>query len=394
MSDDSDSVSETTSTSWFGRLGQAFGGIVFGIILVIAACIGLFWNEGNAVKTARSLQEGAGLVQAVSTDKVDAANEGKLIYISGPLSTEGPASDGEFAMKSKGLRLVREVQMYQWKQETEEQSKKNLGGGETTTRTYKYSKEWSAVPVNSGEFHTPKGHENPRMTWRSRDTLAPRIKLGAFAVPDGLMSAFGGEKPLAAGDEQVQAVKTRTEKAVQVVDGVIYVGNPDQPAVGDYKISFREVEQQPASIVARQAGSGLGAYAAKAGRTVELIKAGIVPAAQLFQQAQDENRMITWIIRLVGSVAMFIGFALILRPLSVLADVLPFLGDIVGAGVGVVALLCTVVLAPIMIAIGWFTYRPLVAVIVLVAGGALSFGVVHLLRRRKAQKTGAAAAPA
>ncbi len=228
MSDDADQVSETTTTSWLGRLGQSFAGIIIGIILVLAACVGLFWNEGRAVQTARSLTEGAGLVQPVSADKVDAANEGKLIYINGPLATGGPASDAEFVMKGAGLRLIREVQMYQWKQDTEEQSKKNLGGSETTTKTYKYSKEWSEAPVDSSKFHAPKGHENPKMTWRSRNTLAPKIKLGAFAVPESLMAEFGAPKPLAAGDDQMEAVKRRTDKPVQVVDGVIYVGNPDQ----------------------------------------------------------------------------------------------------------------------------------------------------------------------
>jgi hypothetical protein len=70
-SDDSssnDEVVETTETSWLGRLGQAFAGIIIGLILVIVAGWVLFWNEGRAVTTARSLTEGAGLVQPVAAD--------------------------------------------------------------------------------------------------------------------------------------------------------------------------------------------------------------------------------------------------------------------------------------------------------------------------------------
>lgn len=388
----SDEVTEVTTTSWLQRIGQAFGGIIFGILLIIGTCILLFWNEGRAVQTARSLTEGAGLVQAVAADKVDAANEGKLIYITGPLTTSGPATDGEFGMKSTGVRLIRDAQMYQWKEEVHSDTKKNTGGSETTTKTYKYSKEWSGMPVDSSKFHDVSGHANPQMAWRQREALASKIKLGAFSVPDSLMENFGTQKPLAAGDDQVQVAKKRTDKPVQVVDGVIYIGNPSEPAVGDFKISFREVTQQTASVVARQAESSLGPYRTRAGGNVELISAGTVPATELFKEAQDENRLWTWLIRGGGTVLMLIGFALIFRPLSVLADVLPILGDIVGFGTGLIAMLCTAVLAPLVIAIAWFVYRPLVSVAVLVVGGALAFGVIRLMRQRKANKVAAPAA--
>ena len=87
--------------------------------------------------------------------------------------------------------------------------------------------------------------------------------------------------------------------------------------------------------------------------------AGSVPAADMFKEAQDDNRLWTWLIRLGGCVAMFIGFALIMNPLSVLADLIPILGDIVGTGI--VAFLCIAAIAPVVIAIAWFAYRPVVA---------------------------------
>jgi len=47
----------------------------------------------------------------------------------------------------------------------------------------------------------------------------------------------------------------------------------------------------------------------------------------------------------------------------------------------------TAILAPIVIAISWFFYRPVVAVIVLVVGAAIAYGVIHLSRARRAAKT-------
>ena len=40
------------------------------------------WNEGRAVRTAESLEEGAGAVVSVPADAVDPGNEGKLVHVS------------------------------------------------------------------------------------------------------------------------------------------------------------------------------------------------------------------------------------------------------------------------------------------------------------------------
>ena len=80
-----------------------------------------------------------------------------------------------------------------------------------------------------------------------------------------------------------------------------------------------------------------------------------------------------------------------MRPLVVLADVIPFLGTVIGAGTGLVALLVTAVLAPIVVAVTWLWYRPLVSAGVLVLGFAIAYGVRALAARRHAR---AAPAPA
>lgn len=380
-----DSVTEITERSWLQRIGQSVAGVLFGFALTAAACVLLFWNEGRAVTTARSLAEGAGLVHTVAADRIDPANEGKLIHITGTLTAAGPALDNEFGMKSNGVRLMRRVEMFQWTEEQESETQKKLGGGETTKTTYKYSRNWADHPIDSAKFKERSGHSNPQMTYRNRFVVAPQPKLGAFSVPSDLLRNFGTEDRLAVADEQLQAIGKRLSKPVQAVDGVLYVSqDPAQPVVGDLRITFTDVRLQPASIVAAQAGSGLGPYRTQAGGTVELIAAGQVSAASMFKEAQDENRLITWLLRAGGVLAIFIGFNLIMGPIGTIADVIPFLGDVVRMGAGLMAFLCTASVAPVVIAIAWFYYRPLVAVAVLVAGAAVAYGVIHWSRGRAA----------
>ena len=81
-----------------------------------------------------------------------------------------------------------------------------------------------------------------------------------------------------------------------------------------------------------------------------------------------------------------IGFALILRPLVVVADFVPLIGSILGAGAALVAAVCTAVLAPVVIAIAWFWYRPLVSVVALVIGLGIAFGFRTLAARKAAAR--------
>jgi hypothetical protein len=385
-----DQVTEVTSTSWFSRLGQAIVGVLFGFIFVIVSVGVLFWNEGRAIRTAQGLAEGAGIVRSVSADTVDRSNDGRLIHVTGRLSTGAPVSDPDFALRVNGVRLVRHVEVFQWKEETHSETRTKFGGGEERTTTYKYVRTWSDKPIDSDRFKEPRGHTNPVMVYQSRDLLAPGTRLGAFAVPDSLLRGFGEPRRVAATDVQANALQLRVNKPVAVNDGVLYVGrDPSQPAIGDMRISFAEVPLQTASVVAAQAGSGFAPFPTHTGTTVELIATGAVPAKVMFQHAEEENVTMTWVLRLIGVIFMLIGFNFVLRPLAVAGSVIPLLGDVIGAGTFLVALVCTVAIAPIVIAFGWLWYRPLIGIAVLVVGAAATWGLMKLLRARSADRTAA-----
>ena len=107
----------------------------------------------------------------------------------------------------------------------------------------------------------------------------------------------------------------------------------------------------------------------RGGEILEL-EIGTFSADEMFSKAEASNRMLTWILRLVGFILMFVGFLLVLRPLSVVADVIPFLGNIVGAGAAIIAFLLAGTLSLITIGVAWIVYRPVLAV-ALFAGAAV-----------------------
>jgi hypothetical protein len=383
----SDTYTETTHTSWFERLKQAIAGVLIGLTMVVVSVGLLFWNEGRAVTTARSLSEGAGLVKSVPPDRVDPANQDKLVHVAGPLTLGGPVSDPEFGVTTQAVRLLRKVEMYQWKEETKRETRKKLGGGEETVTTYHYVREWSDRRIDSSSFKQPGGHQNPQMRFSSRDVTVARATLGAFELTPDVLRELSGSEPLPV-DASVEARAQQTAGPMaRVADGRIYVGrDPGSPQIGDHRISFHVVAAAQISIVARQSGNGFGRYQTKAGDELLLLEKGVVPAAQMFKHAQDANTVLTWALRAVGVVVMFIGFVLFFRPLGVLADVIPILGDIIRLGTGAIGFAMTAVLSTLTIAIAWLFYRPVVGILVLVAGVGIVVGLKALGRKRRAAR--------
>jgi hypothetical protein len=69
---------------------------------------------------------------------------------------------------------------------------------------------------------------------------------------------------------------------------------------------------------------------------------------------------------------MTIGFGLILGPLALLADVVPFLGEISRFGTAFIAIGVALVRSLVIIALGWIAYGPVRGVAVLIMAGVPS----------------------
>lgn len=380
-----DTFTETVRVSWFSRVKNSVVGALVGLLLIVCMVWLLFWNEGRTIREARSLSEGAGIVVSVGAESVDPANDGKLIHVSGTVATTSRPSDSTFGIAADGVRLVRNVEMYQWKESSKSETTTKVGGGEETVTTYSYAKEWSEGPQDSSDFKVPAGHENPPMEIRSQTFQVPDGKLGAFGLGEQVLSGIGGEKPLTLKQDQAAAIEAAYggNKGVSVAENRIYLGfSSTSPAIGDYRISYEVAPLGVISVIGQQADGGFEPYRTTVGNEILRVDDGAVSAERMFAEAQAENALLKWILRAVGLVVMLIGFGLIMGPLGVLADVLPPVGSLVRMGTGIVAFFLTVIVGSLTMAIAWFWYRPLLAIVLLAAGAAIAAGVLYLGRGR------------
>jgi len=386
---DADSYTEYGGRSWGSRLIESIKGILIGFVMFIVAFPVLFWNEGRAVQTAKSLGEGASEVVSVASDNVETTNEGKLVYVTGDATTTDSVSDPKFGVTVSALRLERVAEMYQWKESKTSNSQKHLGGGETTVTNYKYEKVWSPKLIHSGGFKQASGHENPQTIPVTNQTwTAKSVTLGGFTLPDVLIDKMDKTERYAADEQAVSNAAPDVQNRFKLRQGGYYLGeNPGSPAIGDTRIAFKVVRPATVSIVARQIQNTFEAYQAKAGGSVLLLTYGTVGPDAMFKTAEKANKTLTWIFRAAGFLLMSIGLFLIFNPLAVVADVVPIFGSLLRAGVAGFVGLVASALSLVTISVAWLTYRPLLGIALLVLAAASVWGLVRLsMQKQQLQK--------
>jgi hypothetical protein len=157
--------------------------------------------------------------------------------------------------------------------------------------------------------------------------------------------------------------------------------DPDYPKIGDVKISAAYVQPQKVSVIAQQKEESLQPFTAPAGESISLLVMGQQSPEKMLSDAESENSLMTWVLRGVSLLMMVIGIGLLLQPLAVIADVIPFVGTLVGFGTWFVAIVCGLFLWGIATAIAWFTARPIWAVGLMV----IIVGICYFMYKHKKQ---------
>jgi hypothetical protein len=383
-------ISEVTNQSVFGRIGNSFMGMLFGFVLLVGSVVLLFWNEGRAVATAKSLREGAATVIDTRSESINSANESKLVHLTGNTAVTEKLEDPLFHISESALRLRRNIEVYQWKEKKESKSRDKIGGGKETVTTYSYEKVWSPDLIKSSSFKNPEDHQNPpALEVPKKEFVAKNVTLGQFKLSPAIISKIPGDEVLEATEQQLTEVSERIQSKLKVNGDRFYLGgDPANPEIGDEKISITVLRPGTVSIVAKQTGQTFEPFVTSNGREIELVESGSVSAAQMFARAQAANRTLTWILRAVGFGAMFIGLLLVLGPISALAHIIPFLGSLVQLGFAIVAFFLSAIVSLLVIATAWLTYRPLLGVALIIT--AIAFLV--FLKRLHAKRTPIAAA--
>ena len=415
-----DKVTVSSHHSYGSRVGNSFKAILWGIILVIVSIRLLAWNEKNYVETKAALKEWAEIVQEANIDQINPDLEWQEIHISGETASNAEAlKDNIFWVVTDNLKLKRTVEMYQWYEEEHEECHDNYWWSEDCETTYTYDKKWSDDHISSNSFYQTANHENPS-TWdyESDERVKEPITLWAYTlanvfvnqltdyktinlseqninIPDKYQVIAGqttqsnwtvedNNNSYLYGDSETTTTTSASNERFHINGDVIYIWlDPSKPAVWDLKITFSSINPSTVSVVWKQMGSDLTSYKVSNWRNINLLSQGNVSAEDMFIEAQKENKMMTWIIRIIWLILMYCGFASMFKFIETLAKVIPFLANIIWVWTGIIALWLTLIVWFLTIWIAWLAVRPVIWICCLVVAAAWIFLLVKSKKDKK-----------
>uniref|UniRef100_A0A8C5FVP1 Transmembrane protein 43 n=1 Tax=Gadus morhua TaxID=8049 RepID=A0A8C5FVP1_GADMO len=332
---------------FLSRLGETAGGTVLGVGLFFASFYVLFTNEGRALKTASSLDEGLSLVVSLNPfSNVDYQNNDNLVHLSAKLRTLQPLHDPNYRVVVQAVQLKRQVEMYQWVESHDSRDYQENGETKTET-TYNYNTEWKSELINSRHFDKEIGHENPSaMAVESVTVVAPEVRVGPFLLSKGLVEQINNFQTLRLKDFP----PFEPGSFLTIYEDYFYhTPYPRRPEVWE------------TIVVAMQSGENLKSYKTRSGDRLEFLYLEELSAQEVFEKEHQSNAMRTWGLRFAGWALMFLGISLTTRILYTLVDWLPVVRELVSLGLKLFAFCISCSLSLLVIASGWLFYRPLVA---------------------------------
>jgi hypothetical protein len=381
---DSDSYSETTSTNGFQEIGKSIVGMFVGLLLFLGSFVLLFCNEGRL-----DLSQAARSAIVIPANAPAPQANGKTVSLSGAIASPEIIGDGKYLKPAAYVALGRTVEMFAWKETIDSHTEKQVGGGKKTTKTYKYTKVWTDKPADSAQFKRSEQYRNPAKALNNEIYKVTNAKIGQYAVdlpnltqpvPMGDCDPGTTSKPSknAAALLRLQPdalVATAAPPAQLSGDRLLFTGKgtATAPQVGDLRICYTALPNQAKVTL----------FGKLTGDRVVPARYGNAPFFRIFLgerqtaigQLKSEYDMQLWGFRILGFVLMWVGLMLVAGPFSAIANVIPFVGDLVEAVGAFAALIMAFLLSSVTILVSSLLHNPIaLAVSAIVALGAFLMG--------------------
>jgi len=217
---------------------------VLGALLLLAgAGLVVATEQGLLDNRHASDRHGGRILDLGEGGAPDLAQHGNLVRVSGPVRVVEEPYDPEFGQRAHVPVLVRHVEMFQWREI-------RVGG------VVHYELDWVDRPVDSQHFAQPSGHVNPeRFPIEGKQFDAGQARVDRYALSAPLLHALPG------GARITPATKTLPENlaaSFSLHDQYFTTSvHPEQPRLGDLRVSWEAVPAQVVTVFAQVDGDQL-----------------------------------------------------------------------------------------------------------------------------------------
>lgn len=149
-----DQYTEVREVDWFTRIAESIKAIGIGFLAIFFSFILLIWNEGQTVVNQVAQQ-----AIPISSAVVNNQYIGKLVSMSGVITSNQTLGDNLFIKPGNYITLARGAEMYAWIEKRDKQVKTKVGGSQTQKITAIYEKVWIPVEDLNREYMSLAGND-------------------------------------------------------------------------------------------------------------------------------------------------------------------------------------------------------------------------------------------
>lgn len=223
--------------------------------------------------------------------------QGRMVRISGtPRVVEAPY-DADFNLQVATPVLARNVQMFQWRE-------LRLGGSVT------YELDWADTPQDSSRFAQPNGHANPGpFPIAGKRFAAGNVELGGYRLDPTLVQALPGSEPVT---PNAKALPANLAASFSLhYNALVTSARPDDPRLGDLRVSWTAVPLQEVTIIARVDGDRLVAVSNTADGKGYEVNVGDSPLLDMRPDMAAQPALV-WLRRILAVLLVAAGAGVLL----------------------------------------------------------------------------------
>lgn len=369
----SDIYHTSKTVSYGSRIKNSFVGVLLGIALFLGSFFVLYFNEGRT--DLSSVAETAVPVES-SVVSQNPELQGQLVSTFGTVTSPQQLGDSMFFQQGDYLQVERVSEMYSWVEEKTTTRKKNLGGSETQDTTYEYVKEWVDDVPSSSSFYQSGSYYNPAKQIDSQTMTVTKAGIGKYQI-----------QPRTVDFPEAAAVPLSPNN-IDLPADMIFVGNDyiyngadyENPEVGDIRVSYKVVRSnQEMTLFGSLNDNLITSYSNEDGDS--LYRLFVEDAEGAVELLHSEYTKSLWMFRLIGFLMMWFGMLLVLRPITVLLDVVPIFGSISGFAFFFLTLPIALVLSLLTIVVSLLFHNIVITMVAAVV--AIVIAMLVLMRRNK-----------
>ncbi|WP_199096861.1 TMEM43 family protein [Dyella sp. ASV21] len=173
----------------------------------------------------------------------ESGQHGYLARITGPVRVVEEPYDPEFGQRASTPLLIRHVEMFQWREVR-------------VSGEVHYELDWVDRPLDSRRFAQPGGHLNPsRFPIQGKQFDAGQVRVGGYALAPALLHALPGSDMLTPNPK---SLPPNLAASFALYDHYFTTSaKPEQPRLGDVRVSWEIVPIQPVTVFAQIDGDQL-----------------------------------------------------------------------------------------------------------------------------------------